>query len=173
MTDTLRPALSGLQLRTAQQIWFSSWNEAVRRARAAYEIRLEEIAEKDRAARLWHERQYLREARVVPELCRAGTHKTAEVGVYWDKKGWWRCRGCTNDRSTQVRRAKGILPRRRFNDQQGADLRTRYEAGARLEDLTPADASMTAVRNAIRWAGGTIRTAQETKRLRQAGEQNA
>lgn len=167
-TDALRPALSGLQRRTAQRIWFTSWNAANLRSREAYYGRIAELAEKERAQREWQASQADRARGVLPEMCRPGKHKLAEVGAYIAKTGYWTCRGCRNERSTAKRRAKGIMPHaRRFAPDKCTELRQQYEAGARLKDLARQEgASNGGIQLAIERAGGTIRRAADTRRLR-------
>lgn len=172
----LTPTLSHLQNRNLQLVWFASWNGANRRAREAYDLRVHELDLKEGAVRRWHDRQKAREMGVLPEECRQGLHKLAEVGVSWEKRGYWKCRGCINEKSTAKRRAKGIQAKPpRFSPEQAADLRRRYDAGATLSELAVQEgASVNGVQTAIRKAGGTFRRPIDTKRLRrQLGVDNA
>lgn len=176
MTGVLTPKLTTVQRQGIQKLWFAGWNSANRRAREAYEERLAELDRREKGTRSWHARQKARESGVLPEMCRKDRHKLADVGVSWEKRGYWKCKGCINDRNTDKRRAKGVMPRPwRFSPEQCAALRQQYDAGARLADLAlQENASVTGVTKAIRRAGGELRRPIDTKRLRrELGEKSA
>ena len=163
----LTPTLTHLQLRTAQRIWFASWNAANLAARQAYEDRLQAIAERDRIADDEHERKRLRAARITPDTCHRNKHKLAAVGVTWDVRGYWRCRGCVNERNTAARRRRGISPQIKFTPEQDAILRRSYEAGQTVKHLAETEnRSHCAIRSAILRAGSKIRTQAEVVELR-------